>query len=83
MSCTISIDHHSRAALDNGKGGGGHYANIKITTVVIRLYFVARAARMWWMLSSLMKREQVRKRVLHFLDERKNIYPKIDQDKIR
>ena len=22
-SCTLSIDHHSRAALDNRKGGGG------------------------------------------------------------
>ena len=30
-SCTISIDHHSKAALDNRKGGGG-FANSEFIT---------------------------------------------------
>ena len=29
-SCTLSIDHLSRAALDNRKGGGGDYAKNEI-----------------------------------------------------
>ena len=34
---SLSIDHHSRAALDNGKGGGD-YANNEITTSVYTVF---------------------------------------------